>query len=745
MPNKHKLWLPDFNSRPLRTLLVALMLAFFLTRFAAVGWQRMLLNSDSVEGDQGAYLQLGLDLREHGVLTDGTRNPLYPLLLATFADREWHYFTYAKFLSLALGLASVLLIYYVGYFLFDLPTALLSAFLLSINMEFILHSTFVLAESLLVLCILGGWLVMVRSLRNPDSALLWGVAGGLMGLAYLAKGTGQLVAGCFVLAALLLHGLRFFRHRSLWAFVAAYSVVALPLWIYNWQVFGSPTFNFAITHQMWMDRWEENFVRDMNALPTMWSYWRNHSWQEALGREGKGLMAMRFFLAKMLWPTRSLAFDHFLLSGWSGVALVVGLGGILAARRSVWAFVRRHRQAVILTALMSVVFYVLFAWYIAIVPIPIRFMLPLLPIGLLFVSAGLVGIGRRAVSSQYLGISAPAQAGNRKGLPLLFEKIRWAVTAPRLPVWSRVVVGLGTLALVLFVGRWFVLSGLANAQAFRQSPFDADSAFNSDSEQPLLWVRSGYPTGSVGVLIGPGSSLPAWRHSDRLRFVRLPIDLDRPEDFEAFLIAKDVEYVIVDANMAERGRKVANHLLGVRETMGDRVVFGALPAGWAFGFAYPDMPCKWCVFRRMANKPPTHASDFILGSAIHLVGYDVVADEFRPGGNFTLTLYWESLQPVVTDYTVFTQLLGPDWQLYGQVDRQPVYGQWPTSQWLPGQEFVDKFIIPVRDVAPNGEYVVLVGLYDLNTGQRIPVTGDGERVPDDALALCHLTIGEKAE
>jgi hypothetical protein len=715
MQNNRKLWLPDFNSRPLRTLLVALMLALFLTRFAAVGWQRMLLNSDSVEGDQGAYLQLGLDLREHGVLTDGTRNPLYPLLLATFADREWHYFTYAKFLSLAFGLASILLIYCVGYFLFDLPTALLSAFLLSINMEFILHSTFVLAESLLMLCILGGWFAMVRSLRKPDSTLLWGIAGGLMGLAYLAKGTAQLVAGCFILTALLLRGLRFAKHRSLWAFVAAYSVIALPLWIYNWKVFGSPTFNFAITHQMWMDRWEENFVRDMNALPTLWSYWQNHSWQEALMREGKGLMDMRFFLAKMLWPTRSLALDHFLLSGWSGAALAVGLGGILVARRSVWAFVRRHRQAVILTALMSVIFYVLFAWYMAIVPIPIRFMLPLLPIGMLFVSAGLVAVGRRAF------------------------------TAPRLPVWSKIITASGILVLVLFVGRWFVLSGLANAQAFRQSLFDVDSAFHSDSEQPLLWVRSGHPTGSIGVLVGLGNSLPAWRHSDRLHFVRLPIDLETPEDFEAFLTAKDVEYVIIDANMSERSREVANHLFGVHEVIGDRVVFGALPPGWALGFAYPDMPCKWCVFRRMANKPPTHASDFILGDAIRLVGYDVVVDEFRPGGEFTLTLYWESLQPVVTDYTVFTQLLGPDWQLYGQVDRQPIYGQWPTSHWLPGQKFVDKFVIPVRDVAPNGDYVVLVGLYDLNTGQRIPVTSDGERVPDDAIALCHLTIGERAE
>ncbi len=37
-------------------------------------------------------------------------------------------------------------------------------------------------------------------------------------------------------------------------------------------------------------------------------------------------------------------------------------------------------------------------------------------------------LGRFYVSSQYLGVRAglaPAQVGNRKGLPLLFEKIRF--------------------------------------------------------------------------------------------------------------------------------------------------------------------------------------------------------------------------------------------------------------------------------------------------------------------------------
>jgi hypothetical protein len=292
------------------------------------------------------------------------------------------------------------------------------------------------------------------------------------------------------------------------------------------------------------------------------------------------------------------------------------------------------------------------------------------------------------------------------------------------------------------VGQWFVVSGLTNGRALGQSPFDADSAFNSDSEQPLLWVSSGHSSQPVGVLVGAGSSLPGWRHSDRLRFVRLPTDIGNSAELDVFLDAKNIEYVVVDAAMAERSREEVRRRLGVEEITGDRITLGAWPSNWALGFVYPDAPCKWCVFRRAISGSPAYPVDFVLGGAIRLAGYDIATHDFRRGAQLTLTLYWESLKPVDTDYTVFTQLLGPDSQLHGQVDRQPVDGRWPTSRWLPGQRFTDKFIIPVDEGAPPGQYGMLVGLYDLTTGQRMAVTLDGQPVPDNAIALHRLTLVE---
>jgi 4-amino-4-deoxy-L-arabinose transferase-like glycosyltransferase len=114
-----------------------------------------------------------------GMITDGKRNPLYPVLISIFAEREWRYFTWAKILNLGVGLMTILALYAVAYRLFDKATAILAAFLLSINMEFILHSTFALAEALLVLWVLLAWYAMVRALQRPDQARYWIVGGGL--------------------------------------------------------------------------------------------------------------------------------------------------------------------------------------------------------------------------------------------------------------------------------------------------------------------------------------------------------------------------------------------------------------------------------------------------------------------------------------------------------------------------------------------------------------------------------------
>jgi hypothetical protein len=691
----------------LNALLVFIML-LMIGRFAIVGWNRILMNTNSADGDQGAYLQLGLDVREHGMLTDGKRNPLYPVLISIFAEREWRYFTWAKIMNLIVGLVTILALYAVGYRLFDKVTGILAAFLLSINMEFILHSTFALAEALLVLWVLLAWYAMVLALKRPDQARYWIIAGVLAGLAYLTKGTGLLIAACFVLTATLLYKPQVWGRSTFWGFVGSFFIIALPLWIYNWLTFGSPIYNSAINNVMWMGTAEEKYIADPAELPTIWSYTQEHSLAEIWNRLGRGLLNMRFFFAKLLWPTRSLAFDRFLLAGGLDVILALVAITLVVSWRFLLPIIKKNREILLFTAVLFIVFYVLFGWYLAIAPFPIRFLLVLAPILILLLSAGVVGLIRRA----------------------------WA--SPKIPQVAKLAGSVIVFLFALWVARWFTVTGLANAQAAQENPFVADTNFNEYNEQSLLWVRSGHSDqDSVSVLWGPSHNLPIWRHADFLHFFRTPLATETVGQLEAFLDSNNVTYVIADADMARRRPDLADDL-GISIAEGERLEVKNFPNGWALGLAIPDMPCRWCVFRRISADPPIVPTEYVFGESIRLIGYESQPDYVSPGGQLTVTLHWESLRSVTTDYTVFTQLLGPDLQLHGQMDQQPLSGHWPTSRWLPGQKYVDKFVIDVSETAPQGEYVLLVGLYDLGTGQRMPISLHGERVPDDAIALYSL-------
>ncbi|MFN8532867.1 MAG: hypothetical protein U0556_04910 [Dehalococcoidia bacterium] len=121
--------------------------------------------------------------------------------------------------------------------------------------------------------------------------------------------------------------------------------------------------------------------------------------------------------------------------------------------------------------------------------------------------------------------------------------------------------------------------------------------------------------------------------------------------------------------------------------------------------------------------PLTTPSGAVFGDQIRLDGWrvdDSVADlTITPGGILDLTLYWSALRSPEEDWTVFVHLIGPDGTRYGQSDGQPVAGLAPTTLWLPGDVVPDRRRIAVAPNAPPGAYRIEVGLYRLQTGQRL--------------------------
>jgi hypothetical protein len=130
---------------------------------------------------------------------------------------------------------------------------------------------------------------------------------------------------------------------------------------------------------------------------------------------------------------------------------------------------------------------------------------------------------------------------------------------------------------------------------------------------------------------------------------------------------------------------------------------------------------------------PTEA-DF--GGIIALHGFDTSDPAPIPGETLTLTFYWEALQPAPRSYTTFVHLLDLAGNRLAQSDVLPGDGEWTTDTWKAGEWIMDEVVLSLPSVLPAGEYRLLVGWYDWETGTRLPLAG----TDDSFVELEALTI-----
>jgi len=110
-----------------------------------------------------------------------------------------------------------------------------------------------------------------------------------------------------------------------------------------------------------------------------------------------------------------------------------------------------------------------------------------------------------------------------------------------------------------------------------------------------------------------------------------------------------------------------------------------------------------------------------LDGQVQLLGYALSTGEIAPGDTLLLTLYWQALQPINRRYTVFTHLLDADEKILAQMDSEPQGGGLPTDRWAVGQTVQDNYALVVPPGTEPGPYVLEVGMYLLETLDRLPV------------------------
>ncbi|NLV74052.1 MAG: hypothetical protein GXY52_05150 [Chloroflexi bacterium] len=108
----------------------------------------------------------------------------------------------------------------------------------------------------------------------------------------------------------------------------------------------------------------------------------------------------------------------------------------------------------------------------------------------------------------------------------------------------------------------------------------------------------------------------------------------------------------------------------------------------------------WFAFETVANMRAERI-ELQLGESIILRSYDVDQRAKHPGDALDLILYWQA------------------------------GGDAPTNAWEPEQVVRDAYYLTIPPDTPPGNYRVLVGMYELESGTRLPITGpDGTAIGD---------------
>ena len=125
---------------------------------------------------------------------------------------------------------------------------------------------------------------------------------------------------------------------------------------------------------------------------------------------------------------------------------------------------------------------------------------------------------------------------------------------------------------------------------------------------------------------------------------------------------------------------------------------------------------------------------------IRMQGYDIEG-ELKAGGTFTVTLYWQAGRQIIErDYQAFVHVLGEEGQLIAQHDGPPRSGMYPTSVWSPGEIVADAHPITIPPDY-RGKVRLLAGLYSLDTLERLRATNpEGVEYPDRAVPLGEFEV-----
>ncbi len=132
--------------------------------------------------------------------------------------------------------------------------------------------------------------------------------------------------------------------------------------------------------------------------------------------------------------------------------------------------------------------------------------------------------------------------------------------------------------------------------------------------------------------------------------------------------------------------------------------------------------------------PPLRLQAANFGDRIALVGS--TWPNQLAAGTTQVTIVWQAQHSINRHYTAFVHLENANGDKIAQEDHEPLKGMYPTTRWAANEMVRDSFALNVPHELLPGQYVVRVGWYDTDTGDRLAVPGSS----DNTVIIAEYTI-----
>lgn len=685
-PNHDELW--GLHQPPLYFMLSAALAAPF----------------DLVHPDD--YLEHNPHVNLGAATLPGNKNVFIHTATETF---PWHGFPLTihllRLLSTLLGALTLLVVYQIGLELFDRrqSVAMLAPLLMTLQPEFVFITSAIHNEPLnIFLMSLGIW-GSLRLVRDGASLKLAVVMGVVSGTIIITKMTGMVLLLLLPLA-MLIAALRKHSAKQLWGFGIVVAVLTMTIggwwYLFNWQNYGDPfqkgmyrdfygVIQRAISFKDWYGgifQGEVSFWATFGWFNILVPDWMYSFYKILLRAAGVGILI--FVALRMIARGKKLAnvlpidSSSLLILLASPLASAMVLSRLIATEGGI-----QGRQLLPMLPALALLLVIGYRQLL-----PARYFFRIAALVGVFMGVMTASMPLRVIASAY----APPPRLTAADIPADVKPLDYTFNGEVRLVGVKFPTEIRTGETVPLTVYWQVLQ-----------PIPVDYS---------IFVRFRLPTGeTVGQLdTYPGMGTLSTRQLS-------------PGN-----VIADRYFVTITPQAETLLPAVAQIFVGLYRY--DQPGYPRPPAVDAAGNPVAETPTGRLkiVPHQWQSEQPSVPLRVQFADGISLAGYDSDCTVTHP--TCTLTLFWQADGTPAADYQVFVQLWDSARQIAG-FDAPPTGGRYPTRWWAAGETIADAHTLSLPANLPPGEFRLRVGLYRLDSGERLSAAENGVLLPNFAVDI----------